>query len=245
MVEPAKGRISKHPDVRRIELLTSAMELFSQVGYTKTSIQMITDKVGVAKGLFYHYFDSKADLLNQLADWQTDQFMATLPQHASEMDGDALSKIRSLIGTIVQWKFEDLGALMLPYIETLYQEENLQFRTALVNEYLGRVTPLFAEIIAEGVDEGVCDVPDSETAAELIFAAWVGGADRMVQLMLDLPKGPEAVEPLLARVRAWEFAIERILGIERDTLQLYDYAFLQRAFEGLSTPLDGIAEGGE
>jgi AcrR family transcriptional regulator len=58
-----KPRITKAPEVRREELLAAGFRLFQEVGYESTSVQMITDAVGISKGLFYHYFDSKATLL--------------------------------------------------------------------------------------------------------------------------------------------------------------------------------------
>ena len=126
-------RVTKEPDVRRVELLSTAMALFTQFGYDKTSVQMITDKVGVAKGLFYHYFDSKIDLLQKLATWQADTFWETLPTHASEMEGGALEKTREIISRIVQWKFEDARGMTLAYLQVMYREENAAFRTALTN----------------------------------------------------------------------------------------------------------------
>ena len=55
-------RISKAPDVRRQELLDTAMELFAQKGYEETSMGDIARAAGVAQGLCYRYFDSKQKL---------------------------------------------------------------------------------------------------------------------------------------------------------------------------------------
>ena len=242
--DTSSARVTKEPDVRRIELLTAAMELFTQLGYQKTSVQMITGKVGVAKGLFYHYFDSKADLLQQLANWQADIFFETLPTHAAELQGDALSKIREIISRVVQWKFKDARGMTLAYLQVMYQEDNAAFRTVLVSEYTDRIIPIFTEIIAEGVTEGLCDVDDPQLSAEMIFATWTGAADRMAALMLALPQNEPGVEPLIARVRAWENAIERILGIETGTLHLYDYEYLARVMTDLAAlPPPGASQG--
>lgn len=44
-------------------LVAVALRLFLQQGYRRTSIQQIVDTAGLTKGAFYHYFDSKDDLL--------------------------------------------------------------------------------------------------------------------------------------------------------------------------------------
>lgn len=230
-----QGRISKHPDVRREELLGAALELFMEYGYQKTSVQMITERVGVAKGLFYHYFDSKVDLLNQVAMWQADQVMAGVPS-VSSMEGDALDKLRSLIGRFVQWKLEDASQLISAYLAVMYQPENAPLRIAMVQESVARITPLFGEIIAEGVDEGVCDVDDPELAAEMIFALWTGMSDKLATLLLALPENPGNTDVIMDRIHAWESSVERLLGIEPGRLQLYDYEFLERGLTGLVEP---------
>ena len=238
-VAAESGRITKDPDVRRVEIMATAMELFTKVGYKKASVQMITEKVGVAKGLFYHYFESKADLLDQIARWQTEIFWQTQPRHASEMDGDALEKLRAMIGMIVQWKFENLKEFISTYMHVMFSDENAPLRVALVNEYTYAMAPLLGEILAEGVEEGVCDVDDPETTARLMFSMWVGGSDHMAKLLMDLPENPENIDLLLAHIRAWESGVERLAGIEPGTLELYDYDFLRTALTDVA-----LSEGG-
>lgn len=229
----AGARISKDPEVRREEFLTAALHLFSSLGYEKTSVQMITDAVGVAKGLFYHYFASKADLLNQLAGWQAEVFIATLPQHAEEMQGNSLEKLHEISRRALQWKFEDVRQLTRAYLEVMYREENRALRSALLSEYTARLIPLFTEIIAEAVEEGFCDVENPELAAELMFALGSGISDRVAELILGLPDHPQNLERLVARLRAWEGGVERLLGMRPGTLELYDYAYVEHVLRTL------------
>ncbi|HTY47115.1 MAG TPA: TetR/AcrR family transcriptional regulator, partial [Methanomassiliicoccales archaeon] len=51
---------------RRNEFIQAAEELFNEKGYENTSVDDIVGKVGVAKGLFYYYFDTKDNLLEEL-----------------------------------------------------------------------------------------------------------------------------------------------------------------------------------
>jgi len=45
------------------QILDAAINLFKTKGYDKTSITEITKEVGIAKGTFYNYFDSKKAIL--------------------------------------------------------------------------------------------------------------------------------------------------------------------------------------
>lgn len=51
---------------KREEILNAAEELFFSHGYDGTSIRMIQNKVHSEVGLFYYYFKSKNDILDQV-----------------------------------------------------------------------------------------------------------------------------------------------------------------------------------
>ena len=50
-------RVSKAPEVRRQEILETAMKLFTEKGYEATSMRDIAQACGVVAGLCYRYFD--------------------------------------------------------------------------------------------------------------------------------------------------------------------------------------------
>src|SRR3712207_2048732 len=56
-------RQRKSPDVRRAEILDRATQLFVERGIERVSISDIAQHVGIAKGLLYHYFASKDELV--------------------------------------------------------------------------------------------------------------------------------------------------------------------------------------
>ena len=70
-------RITKEPAQRRQEILDTAMRLFYEKGYEKTSITDIAREMGVAQGLCYRYFPSKEAIfdtaLDQYAQQQADK----------------------------------------------------------------------------------------------------------------------------------------------------------------------------
>ena len=67
-------RITKEPEERRQEILETAIRLFYEKGYEKTSISDIAKEMNVAQGLCYRYFPSKEALF----DTAIDQYAQTL-----------------------------------------------------------------------------------------------------------------------------------------------------------------------
>lgn len=54
-------------EAKKALILDTALELFANEGFFKTSISDITKKAGISKGLIYNYFESKEDLIRTIA----------------------------------------------------------------------------------------------------------------------------------------------------------------------------------
>ena len=64
----AKKRVLFAPDARRRQLLTAATAVFARRGYRAAGISDIVSEAGVARGTFYLYFESKAQVFLAIAD---------------------------------------------------------------------------------------------------------------------------------------------------------------------------------
>ena len=47
----------------RKKIIDAAEKLFSEKGFQNTSVQDVLDALGISKGGFYHYFETKMELL--------------------------------------------------------------------------------------------------------------------------------------------------------------------------------------
>jgi AcrR family transcriptional regulator len=77
----------------RTRILDAAEELFAESGFTASSTAGIAKKAKVPKGLVFHYFPQKIDVLTALIDERT--FVEVLPESEAEAGGpaDALSRL--------------------------------------------------------------------------------------------------------------------------------------------------------
>lgn len=76
------------PEERRLQLLTCAIETFTRHGVDGTTMHQLAESAGVSYGLFYHYFNSKEQVLleavNQLS--VVTQIEEFLSQHDQPLD---------------------------------------------------------------------------------------------------------------------------------------------------------------
>jgi len=221
-------RIVKEYDVRRNEILDVAQQLFYQRGYEQTAIQDILGAVGIAKGTFYHYFDSKEALLAALVERMTAQVLQLVQPVVANPTLTACQKFEQLFAQAHQWKFEH-KAVLLPLLSAFYQTENFRLRHTLVTAGAAQIVPVWAQIIEQGVQEGVFATAYAQETAEIVFKTLQSLSEAVAMLILRPP--PDAVTILERKVIAYQQAIERILGAAPGALPLLDLELTKRWLE--------------
>lgn len=73
---PPRRRQILPPEVRVDDLMTAAADLFIAQGIDATTVDDIVARANVAKGTFYHYFPTKADVILALRERFTRDFLA-------------------------------------------------------------------------------------------------------------------------------------------------------------------------
>lgn len=123
-VDGRSKRAAETRENRRVQILDTALRLFSEAGYHQTSISDIVRAAGIARGTLYLYFDSKQDIFHELLE-------------------NLLSHLRTNIVGV------DTSAEAPPIPEQLEQTVKRILETALANRALTQI--IFREAI--GIDE--------------------------------------------------------------------------------------------
>ena len=91
-------RVTKEPEVRRQEILDTALKLFGENGYERTSIADIAKAIGVAQGLCYRYFPSKEALFDSAIEQYADVLAGQFAGYGKDKDKN--STLRQIIETM-------------------------------------------------------------------------------------------------------------------------------------------------
>ena len=219
-------RISKDYDVRKQEFLDAAQKLFYEQGYDQTSVNTIIDAVGVSKGTFYHYFKSKEDLLDALAERVAMQGLERLHSIVEDRHLGALEKInRYFAGSRdPKEKSEEIAKTVL---RVMYEDENILLRHKARARSMELVVPELGKIIAQGVQEGVFDVPYPERTAEMILMLGGEMKDIYAKLFLELDENPENLTLAKQLIDQYEDAIARMLAAPEGSIRFQDRSNLK------------------
>lgn len=148
---------------RKQQLLDAAARLFAEQGYASTRVVDIVQAAGVAKGLFYWYFENKEALFRELASDIRHQLRRT---QRKAIDGNAPALVRIVQGTIASVRFMAEHASFFSLLEIEGRSVARELRRG-TEQHLRDVKAL----IVAGQDDGTVTKEDD---AELMALAVVG-----------------------------------------------------------------------
>jgi AcrR family transcriptional regulator len=204
------ARTVKNPDERRSELIACAQKLFYSKGYESTSVSDIIAEVGIAKGTFYHYFDSKQAILQAMVDELMVHGLAILQEIIADETLSAIPKWTQAFQVLGNWKATRKEEL-IQIMRLTMMDENVLLQHKLKEQAVEVMASEFAKIIAQGVEEGVFVTQFVQESAEIIIAITLSMSEAMGDLLLNADKYDNPAVLAQRRVSAVETAIERVL----------------------------------
>jgi AcrR family transcriptional regulator len=217
---------------RKGEIVRAARELFFEHGYNQVSIQQIIDRIGIAKGTFYHHFDSKDALLDAVTLQVSDMGWESIRQVVEDNHLSALEKFSAVFGASRDWKLSNKRETLAVY-KAMTMAENLPFRVRFSELQKERLTKVLAKVVEEGIREGSMDTAFPAEAARASVAITETMMLRVLEL-LSVKEDPDhcrrQVEQL---VEGSQDAVERVLGVESGELVLVRMEDMMRWFGSL------------
>ena len=154
---------NKYPEITVEKILEAAQRLFLEKGYEHTTIQDIVDELGgLTKGAVYHHFKSKEDIICALSDklFAENNPFAAVKQRK---DLNALQKMREAVKLNQQNTQEkQLNIEALPLLK------NPRILVEMIQSNHQQLTPLWLDLLEEGIADGSIQTEYPKEMAELI-----------------------------------------------------------------------------
>ena len=207
----------------RNRIIDAAEKLFARKGYAATSVQDILDALGISKGGFYHYFDTKMELLTEVCARRTEDWYLRGVEAVRGMQGGCVEKLNAAIKLMNMLNRE--GPSMLATLtETGLSGEDAPALQKIRATTMRIITPLIAEILENGVDEHEFLVRRPEHTARLITAL---ALDINEELSRDIAVGyasPECAYNAMELLNTYRETIELMVNAPYGSIQIFDLA---------------------
>lgn len=170
--------LTRH-DTRKA-LIEAGAEAMIEKGYTNSGIQEVLSKVGVPKGSFYHYFDSKEDFAVAIIEHFDNSFISFVKPILENTNLSPLERLRAYCMKKREC-MEASNCRKVCLIGNLSQEMSDQSETlrTVLSDVVVRTRDQFAECIEEGQNLGeLTKSVDAKVLAEFFLSAWEGAMMR-------------------------------------------------------------------
>ena len=204
-----RPRFARLEPERRTAFLDVAAEEFAEHGYSGASLNRVIETAGLSKGVFYYYFDDKADLLATVIERSWEVMLPERP-----LDLEALDE-RSFWPTVERLFFEvSARTQQYPWLagiaKLIYHPPPAAGVEDLVAQQLGRARGWLGRLLARGQRLGVVR---SDLPGGLLLAMTVAAAEAADRWMVDHwnEVDPDAFEEMARRLFA---TLKRIVALE-------------------------------
>lgn len=156
--------MAKTKEERRNEIIETAGKLFEEKGYEQTQVQDIVNEIGVAKGLFYYYFKSKDEVMEELADRYADAIIDAVNK-LIDKDISTFDKIHCIFQIFIDSAEKKFGIFMgILNVKNGITHERIFFNVGK------KMVPLVTELILSGNDNGECNCSDPKFITEFLVS---------------------------------------------------------------------------
>ena len=156
--------MAKTKEERRNEIIETAGKLFEEKGYEQTQVQDIVNEIGVAKGLFYYYFKSKDEVMEELADRYADAIIDAV-NRLIDKDISTFDKINRIFQIFIDSAEKKSGIFMgILNVKNGITHERIFFNVGK------KMVPLVTELILSGNDNGECNCSDPKFITEFLVS---------------------------------------------------------------------------
>ncbi|MFC9416770.1 TetR/AcrR family transcriptional regulator [Bacillus mobilis] len=193
-------RVVKEYEERRKEILETAERLFITKGYTKTTVNDILKEIGIAKGTFYHYFKSKEEVMDEIIMRIIKDDVAKAKVIVSNPNIPVLEKLFR----VLMEQSPKPGDVKDKMIEQFHQPNNAEMHQKSIVQSIIHLSPVLAEILEQGIDEGVFSTPYPQETIELLLSS--------AQVIFDEGLFEWKPEEMMRRVKAYIKMMEVSVG---------------------------------
>ncbi len=224
------------------KIIDAAEKLFSEKGYQATSVQDVLDALSISKGGFYHYFETKMDLLSAVCNRRAEQWYREGVAYVRAMRAGAVEKLNASL-RLMNTLDRETPAMLGTLTELTLSAQDASVRRELRLITLETIAPLVGEIISTGAREKQFTVKRTGEVARLITLLALDvneEAAREIALNFDQP---DCAMNVLSLLSAYRESVETIVNAPYGSMELFDLGDMISAIGRIVADLKGTKRG--
>lgn len=194
---------------KKEQILDISFSLFLEKGYDNTSISDILSKLDIARGTLYYHFESKEAIMDAIIERSAKKIVEEAESIILQKELSVYEKIYALFSGTSMKRLSG-GDLMIDYLN---QPQNALFHEKSNRSFIQKIAPILADIIKEGVEEGIFDNDFPYESAEIILV--------MIMGFMDVHSENMDEKDFVRRIESLLYNMERMLGAKEGSFATF------------------------
>lgn len=136
-----QGEVARMSDERRQQIVDAARQLYEEQGLSATTVKDISERCGVARSLFYHYFRNKQEVTSAVIDDFVNDYIESLQfWNEHRTPGDIEGSLAGVVTVMRVGVFEHSS-----FRRALDTHENASLYLEFINRVADRMAAYFVE----------------------------------------------------------------------------------------------------
>ncbi len=157
----------KRREKRIREILSAALDVFTEKGYPRTTMDDIAERALLTRPALYKYFGDKQSILKALVEWKMEELIGEFEAIAAEEPPGFEQQLRRLVGSAIEFQKQNRGAfhalLTANSLPSLTRDERFM---SLKN----RLVEVVAGVLRRGIEAGEVRSEPPVELAELFLS---------------------------------------------------------------------------
>lgn len=231
----------KKGELRKDAILKTAEKLFFEKGFAETSVQDILDAMSISKGGFYHYFDSKNALLEDICRERSARDIERIRMELFSGKFSPVQKLNLLLGALHLFNREEARYVAM-VLKVSYMDGDVLFRDRMRAFMIDSLRPMVDETLREGMADGSFFTRNPGQIGKILLMLGYDVNDEACRILASDADNPECVIGLMDLLDAYRESVESLCGAKFGSILLFDLEHLLEAFRQIADELKQMKE---
>ncbi len=200
------------------DILRVSGELFQEIGYEKTSIQMIADRCGLSKGALYHHFRSKEEVLERISRNYYETALAVFLPIARDTGRSMCDRLKDIMTVARKSQMNTAAA------EFAREGGSSSVENAVLEKVFDRYSEkiydeVFAPLFEDGRQAGECNFTGSGKIIARFIHNLDSGMSRQLNEILARPEDPGASAMIGDVINVFSAALAGLLDMNESLIR--------------------------
>ena len=225
VITMARVRKQEEYTLKKNKIIIDSISLLNEIGYNQFSINKAIASAGLTKGAFFHYFESKNELIDAIIDHFQKPMVENLEEIANDETIEPKDKI-SLMATSVTKVKEDNKETIEQLMNLLLKEENKVIGEMINEKSIELFVPIYEKVIVEGNLKGQFNVENPNGSLFMYFNILSAIRKEIGIVMGAKRKDQYRFNKLKEKVTAFEDFARNLFNLDPDT-NIIDHRIFQ------------------